>query len=86
MKNIFRRAASLAILLSALTPIAQAATKDEWRSRSIYRLLTDRFAPASDNAPCDVQQGQYCGGSFKTIMSKLDYIQNDLGFDAIWIS
>lgn len=86
MKSIFHRAAILSLLLSALTPLAQAATKDEWRSRSIYRLLTDRFAPSTPDAPCDVQHGQYCGGSFKTIMSKLDYIQNDLGFDAIWIS
>ncbi|KAJ3562448.1 hypothetical protein NP233_g9563 [Leucocoprinus birnbaumii] len=73
--------------LYLLTPIqVHAATPDEWKSRSIYQLVTDRFA-RSDNAsaPCDTSQRKYCGGTWKGIISHLDYIQG-MGFDAIWIS
>jgi len=31
------------------------------------------------------QYGNYCGGSYKALMGKLDYIQQ-MGFDAVWIS
>ena len=67
-------------------------TKEEWRNRTIYQLLTDRFASSvSNSSSCDL--GNYCGGNFKGIQNNLDYIQSkcvfntlDLGFDAIWIS
>ncbi|OWZ79034.1 alpha-amylase AmyA [Cryptococcus neoformans Bt85] len=65
--------------------IAHAATSDEWRSRSVYQLLTDRFAPPSNDTTCALGATNYCGGTWQTIISKLDYIQ-DMGFDAIWIS
>jgi len=61
-----------------------AATSDEWRSRSIYQVLTDRFAANPTPAQCG-DLGNYCGGTFEGITNNLDYIQ-DLGFDAIWIS
>lgn len=65
---------------------ALAASLDDWRTRTIYQVLTDRFA-RSDNSTeeCNVVGGQYCGGSWKGIEEKLDYIQG-MGFDAIWIS
>ncbi|SMY22593.1 unnamed protein product [Zymoseptoria tritici ST99CH_1A5] len=63
-----------------------AATLDDWRGRTIYQVLTDRFARTKDsNADCDVVHGMYCGGSWKGIERKLDYIQG-MNFDAIWIS
>lgn len=42
-----------------LAQAAEAATPDEWRSRSIYFLLTDRFARTdnSTTAECDAQLG-----------------------------
>ena len=57
-------------------------TKDEWRSRTIYQVLTDRFAGPDSNS-CDLSN--YCGGSFKGLIDHLDYIVG-MGFDAIWIS
>ncbi|OJJ67021.1 hypothetical protein ASPBRDRAFT_48554 [Aspergillus brasiliensis CBS 101740] len=68
-------------------PTVNAASRDQWIGRSVYQIVTDRFA-RSDNsttAACNASQGNYCGGSFQGIINKLDYIQ-DLGFDAIWIS
>jgi alpha-amylase len=77
----------LSILSLALSQTGLAATGADWRSRSIYQVLTDRFArtDGSTSAPCDTADRVYCGGSFKGIQNHLDYIQG-MGFDAIWIS
>lgn len=50
-------------------------------------MLTDRFwrPDNSTTAPCDVTDATYCGGTWKGIEYKLDYIQG-LGADAVWIS
>ena len=58
-------------------------SKEEWKSRSIYQLLTDRFARTSNTGWCNYSQ--YCGGNYKGLISKLDYIKG-MGFNAIWIS
>ncbi|TFK84800.1 glycoside hydrolase family 13 protein [Polyporus arcularius HHB13444] len=71
---------------SLLVTYTLAATAAEWRNRTIYQLITDRFATTDNSGPrCWTEERQYCGGTWKGIISKLDYIQ-DLGFDAIWIS
>ena len=57
-------------------------TKEEWKSRAIYQILTDRFARTSTGT-CSLSS--YCGGNYKGIIQNLDYIKN-MGFDAIWIS
>ena len=58
-------------------------TKEEWKSRSIYQILTDRFARTADTGSCNLSQ--YCGGNYKGLINHLDYIQG-MGFDAIWVS
>ncbi|TFY68038.1 hypothetical protein EVJ58_g1250 [Rhodofomes roseus] len=79
------------MLLSLLTVSlaagsALAASTDDWRRRSIYQLVTDRFATSNDSSPtCDTDDRVYCGGTWQGIVNKLDYIQG-MGFDAIWIS
>lgn len=71
-------------LLSTLSS-AYAASADEWRGKSIYQIVTDRFALADGSAPaCNVGERLYCGGTYAGIMNKLSYIQN-MGFDAIWM-
>lgn len=78
--------ASLAFLSELLT-VALSADVDAWKSRNIYFALTDRVARSSDdtggNACGDLST--YCGGTFKGLQSKLDYIAG-MGFDAIWIT
>lgn len=67
--------------------VAIAADTAGWRSRNIYFALTDRVA-RSDNDGGDTacrDLGNYCGGTFKGLEGKLDYIR-ELGFDAIWIT
>lgn len=82
------------LLLSSLLllPSAHAATKEQWKGRTIYQLITDRFAPPSATAPaltspipdvCDPDAQTWCGGTWRSIVDKLDYIQ-DMGMTAIW--
>lgn len=69
------------------TSFISAADTSAWRSRSIYFVLTDRIARSSSDTgggSCS-DLGNYCGGTFKGLESKLDYIKG-LGFDAIWIT
>ena len=73
---------SLLIIL-IITAFISSRTKEEWKSRSIYQLLTDRFARTTDTGNCNYSQ--YCGGNYQGIINKLDYIKG-MGFDAIWIS
>jgi alpha-amylase len=78
--------AIVASLLCAVSSVSAADT-NAWKSRSIYFVLTDRIArSSSDNggAVCG-DLGNYCGGTFKGLESKLDYIRG-LGFDALWIT
>ena len=58
-------------------------SKSEWKSRSIYQILTDRFARTSSTGSCTLNK--YCGGNYQGIINHLDYIKG-MGFDAIWIS
>ncbi|KAH8631509.1 carbohydrate-binding module family 20 protein [Alternaria alternata] len=69
------------------TSLVAAADTSAWKSRSIYFVLTDRIARSSSDTgggACS-NLGNYCGGTFKGLESKLDYIKG-LGFDAIWIT
>ncbi|KAF2726302.1 glycoside hydrolase family 13 protein [Polychaeton citri CBS 116435] len=78
---------SKAALSLALCQTVLSAGDSAWRSRSIYQVVTDRFArtDGSTTASCDTGDQTYCGGSWKGIENNLDYIQ-DMGFDAVWIS
>ncbi|KAI0753794.1 glycoside hydrolase superfamily [Fomes fomentarius] len=74
------------ILASLSVTSALAASAEDWQNRAIYQLVTDRFATSDGSGPsCDTGDRKYCGGTWKGIVSKLDYIQN-MGFDAVWIS
>ncbi|KAH9483823.1 Alpha-amylase A [Psilocybe cubensis] len=75
-------------LLSALSlPLVNAATADQWRGRSIYQIIVDRYAlpEGADPTACNPAQQSFCGGTWNTIRDNLDYIQN-AGFTAVWIS
>ncbi|KDN37894.1 hypothetical protein RSAG8_09868, partial [Rhizoctonia solani AG-8 WAC10335] len=76
---------AVSVLLSLATG-AFAASASDWQSRSIYQVVTDRFATSDGSGPsCDTGDRKYCGGTYKGITNRLDYIQG-MGFDAIWIS
>ena len=62
-------------------------SKDEWKSRVVYQVVTDRFAKDGDDSKsdCNVTLNTYCGGTFKGIQENLDYIKG-MGFTGLWIS
>ncbi|KAM0715770.1 hypothetical protein Q7P37_008284 [Cladosporium fusiforme] len=74
-------------LFQTLFAFSLAADQDEWRSRSIYQIVTDRFSKdeSTEDWKCKLGLGQRCGGTWRGIQNRLDYVQ-DMGFDAIWIS
>ena len=74
----FRRLTSFLVTFAA----ANGLSPSEWRPQSIYQVMTDRFArtDGSTTASCDL--GEYCGGTWKGLINKLDYIQN-MGFTAV---
>ncbi|KAF9876922.1 alpha amylase [Colletotrichum karsti] len=77
---------TLALLAAGALQGASALDAAGWRSQSIYQVITDRFATSDGSTPeCDINIGKYCGGTWKGITSKLDYIQN-MGATAVWIS
>ncbi|KAJ6488658.1 glycoside hydrolase family 13 protein [Mycena vitilis] len=75
------------VLFFFLLPSIFAATAEDWRTRSIYQVITDRFAlePGAAAIDCVLSDQTWCGGTWNSIRENLDYIQN-AGFTAIWIS
>ena len=71
------------LLFFLLFSYITSKSKDEWKTRSIYQILTDRFAHTIDTGACTLNK--YCGGNYQGIINHLDYIQG-MGFNAIWIS
>lgn len=69
----------------ALFESSSAAGTKAWKTRSVYQVMTDRFArtDGSTTASCDLDM--YCGGTWKGLINHLDYIQG-MGFDAVMIS
>lgn len=68
----------IAVGVLALTGRTSAADAQEWRTRSIYQVMIDRFAltDGSTDKECDVSR--FCGGTWKGLKNKLDYIQGAL--------
>ncbi|CAG1982077.1 unnamed protein product [Fusarium graminearum] len=77
----------LAALVASISPFASAADANAWKSRNIYFALTDRVARSDSDSGGNAcsNLGNYCGGTFKGLEAKLDYIKG-MGFDAIWIT
>ena len=81
MKDFF-----LILSFCSLIILSISRTADEWKSRAIYQLMTDRFATSiASPPPCIVSEMKYCGGDHKGLKDHLDYIKG-MGWDAIWIS
>ena len=70
------RAVSLALTTaSALLSLSSAASLEEWKSRSIYQVVVDRFArtDGSTTAACD-ELFLFCNGTWTGLINGLDYI------------
>lgn len=65
----------LTLFVLCFAQLTLQRTKEEWKTRTIYHLLTDRFAK-DDNSDleCNLMDRTYCGGTYKGIINNLDYI------------
>lgn len=73
------RGASLSLAAaSALLSVSDAASTEEWKSRSIYQVMVDRFAKTdgSTTAACDELQ-KFCNGTWSGLIDHLDYIHGE---------
>ena len=68
-----------------LASAALAGNTQDWKKRSIYQVLTDRYAQNNAGGGACGNLSNYCGGTFNGMKNELDYIKG-MGFDAIWIS
>jgi len=61
--------------IAAFAGLTHGAGLEEWRSRSIYQVMVDRFArtDGSTDAPCVLYE--FCNGTWAGLINKLDYIQ-----------
>jgi len=75
----------LNLLFLYLFSLSKQGTKLEWKSRSIYQLLIDRYHGGKNTTEKCTDLSKYCGGTFKGLKENLNHIKN-LGFNAIWIS
>ncbi|KAL1413653.1 hypothetical protein Q8F55_001431 [Vanrija albida] len=78
---------SLLLASLAAAPLTAALTTAQLRQRSIYQVITDRFARSDGriDSYCNPADQKYCGGTWKGIEQQLGYIQG-MGFDTVWIS
>lgn len=74
-----------ASVIAAVSAVASAGTTAQWKQRSVYQILTDRFAHDNGSTSACTNLSVYCGGNYKGATAKLDYIAG-MGFDAVWIS
>jgi hypothetical protein len=83
-QSLFFTTLVLALTLFSGLQTALAATAAQWRGRSIYEVVTDRFArtDGSTTATCNTADRVFCGGTWRGLINKLDYIQN-MGFTAV---
>ncbi len=70
---------------SMMLAAVQAGDTAAWKQRSVYQVLTDRFARGDGSTSACSNLSNYCGGNYQGMINELDYIKN-MGFDAIWIS
>lgn len=71
-----------AALSLALSGAVSALTPAQWRSQSVYQVITDRFAHPGDSTAACSNLNNYCGGNWQGIIKHLDYIQG-MGFTAV---
>jgi len=56
-----------AYIASLMSAIALAGNTDDWKKRTVYQLLTDRFAKTDGSTDKCNDLSKYCGGTFKGI-------------------
>ena len=72
--SVFSAAVAAALGFAGL---GSAADIDEWKSRSIYQVMIDRYAQTDSSTDKTCEMHLFCGGTWQGLMNKLDYIQGE---------
>jgi alpha-amylase len=64
----------VALGAALLAATAFAGDTAAWKQRSVYQVLTDRFAKTDGSTNACTNLSNYCGGTYKGMINKLDYI------------
>lgn len=59
----------------AFSGLSAAANITEWKSRSIYQVMIDRYARTDGSTDHKCETHLFCGGTWAGLRKKLDYIQ-----------
>ena len=59
----------------ALAGLSSAANMTEWKSRSIYQVMIDRYARTDGSTTAECEAHLFCGGTWSGLKNNLDYIQ-----------
>jgi alpha-amylase len=75
MRSSVLNAAAVAAV--AFTGLAGAVNMTEWKSRSIYQVMIDRYARTDGSTDHECEAHLFCGGTWAGLTKKLDYIQGE---------
>lgn len=64
-----------AAAVAGFAALTQGAGLEEWRSRSIYQVMVDRFARTDGSTDAACVLYEFCNGTWAGLINKLDYIQ-----------
>jgi len=73
MRTSALNVATAAVL--AFSGLASAANITEWKSRSIYQVMIDRYARTDGSIDHECEAHLFCGGTWVGLMNNLDYIE-----------
>ena len=59
----------------AFAGLASAANITEWKTRSIYQIMIDRYARTDGSTDHECEAYTFCGGTWAGLTNHLDYIQ-----------
>jgi len=72
--SLFGAAAAAVLSFVGLTAAADA---EEWKTRSVYQVMIDRFARTDGSTDHECEYFRFCGGTWRGLINKLDYIQGE---------
>lgn len=75
----------MSLLVVVLLRLASAIDTTKWHGRTIYFVVTDRFATTTSPKSRWCVGRDWCGGTLRGVIEQLDYIES-MGFDALWIT
>lgn len=79
------RTAALGVVAALVfSGLSAAANVTEWKSRSIYQVMIDRYARTDGSTDHQCEAHAFCGGTWAGLRKNLDYIQGKCSLSRRW--